>query len=118
MKKYGIKHDNGKIQAVCEFENELAEGFTEISESDYASFTSTLDDHVIVSYDPNANALIVNEGAEAVLEQSMKKEAKRNRLRGLSYEIDLATRLNEDTAELQTKFDDLKVQYKEVDPPA
>lgn len=110
--KYGIKHDNGTIQAVCEFENEMAEGFTQISESDYASFTSTLDDHILVRYDQKANALIINADAEAVLEQSKQKEGQRDRLRQLSIELDLSVRLQEDTTDLQAEFNNLAADYR------
>lgn len=112
MKKYGIKHDNGKIQAVCEFETDLAEGFTEISEIDYESFTKTLDDHVLVTYDQKSNELIINADAEAVLEQSKQKEGQRDRLRQLSIELDLSVRLQEDTTDLQAEFDDLAADYR------
>lgn len=110
--KFGIKHDNGQIEALSRFPNdEVPAEFTEITKADYERFVPIIQTNAYVHYNEKDNSISTNGGYENDLQDFMEKKALREKLRELSIELDLQTRLAEDTTATQNEFDQLKAQY-------
>jgi len=110
--KYGIKHTNGKVNALTQFEGEIPEEFIEISKEKYDQFLAILESKTYVSYDDKNNTMNIDESAEAQLQADVSKLNIRERLKQMSVELDLKNRLQENVTALQADFDALAVQYR------
>lgn len=110
--KYGIKHNNGTIQALTRFTDEVLAGFIELTKAKYEEFVEILSSNVFVSYDETKNEMVVDQAQEAELINELQKNELKERLRSLSIEIDLLERMGEPTADVQTIFNNLLAEYR------
>jgi hypothetical protein len=111
--KYGIKHDNGKIIAITRFADDVVlAGFTEITKTKYDEFVGVLNDNPFSTYDTGANKV---QGDSSKLSNAVSQQNKnkvRRELLLLSNELDLQTRMGEDTTDTQSEFDAKKLIYE------
>jgi hypothetical protein len=114
--KYGIKHINGKVNALSQFESDLPAGFIEITKPKYDEFLGILETKTFVSYDNKNNTMNVDGSAEDQLAADLSKLNIRERLKVMSVELDLKARLQEDATDLQADFDGLAVEYRNQNP--
>lgn len=111
--KYGIKHTNGQIEAISRFANNVIPvGFIEITESKYDGFLDQISVNPYVVYDIQKNTLIADEAALADAQAAGDLSVLRSSLRRLSIELDLQTRLGEDTTATQAEFNTLMAEYQ------
>lgn len=110
---YGIKHDNGTIEAISKFRDvqNLPLGFEEITKSQYESFIDIVQQNTFVTYNSAAKSIDIDSAAEANLINTQQKENIKSQMRTLSTEIDLLQRMSEDTTAKQAEFDALLVEY-------
>lgn len=111
--RYGIKHNNGNIEAITKFKKgDLASGFDEITEAKYNEFLQKLKVNRFSTYDSANNQIVEdNTSLNTALENAIELE-KRQALRQLSIELDLMTRLGEDTTAKLAEFNTLKIAYQ------
>lgn len=114
--KYGIKHDNGAIECVTRFANDVVTaGFVEITKAKYDEFVTAIEANPFATYDDTKNEIGGGAAELAEAQDTIEAKAYRLRLRQLSIELDLMTRLGETTTALQTEFDTLKATYLALD---
>lgn len=109
--KYGIKHDNGEIQAISRFSEDLSVGFELITKEQYDSFIETVLNNAFVTYNPVKKSVEVDLSAQSDFVNEQEKLGIKSKLRDLSIEIDLLSKMSEDTSAKQAEFDNLLIEY-------
>lgn len=110
--KHGIKHNAGIINAISVFpDGVLEEGFVEITQEDYDNFLAVLSAHPLSYYNSELNVLEYSAAAETEANRLKSLRIVREKLLKVSNEIGLSGRLLEETTEMQSQFDQLKVDY-------
>lgn len=114
--KYGIKHNNGTIKAVTQFNGDIIAGFIEITKEKYDEFIEILNTKTYVVYDETKNVINIDSAKENAIQENFNKQILRSQLKQLSIEIDLKKKLEEDTTQIESEFNDLAVQYRGQNP--
>jgi hypothetical protein len=110
---YGIKHDNGTIEAISRFRGlaTVPAGFIEITKVEYENYLQIVSENTFVTYNATTKEIDVDMSQELDLKYYAKRKFLKNQLLYLSAEIDLINRMGESPVNAQSEFDAVLAEY-------